>query len=1133
MKMDTIKLMKKCKVQKLFLALIVISGIAVPAQSQQSWMGKLLSERTNQEEVKSFYDITVSLHVQDAALNEIFNELENQMGLRFLYNLEAIENSANRIDLNYTDAILADVLKDVAAQTGLTFRQINNTVSVGVDKLREPALETTEAEFQISIRGTVFDGQTGEALPGVNVIAHDPSNEATPIGTTTNIDGEYLLTVPDHIETIIFSYVGYQRLEIDINDRTEIDIELLQEAITGDEVVVVGYGQQRKRDITGSIASVNFEDFANEPSQQIAQSLKGRVAGVQIMQDSGNPGSSLMMRVRGISSVNSSASGPLYVIDGNPMADPSDIDPASIENIQILKSASAAAIYGARGSSGVVLITTRKGRPGSPQLDVNFYEGVQYARRMPMTNASEYATLYNEAVINAGQSPIFENPDAFGKGTDWQEEILRPASIRDLQVSVGGGNDRSTYMLSGSMFMQDGVVKSSSYDRLSMRLNSSHRINEYLQLGQNLSLSRAEFSQINPYGMGGILNSALNADPTVPVKNPDGSWGVLPRGGNLAASMERQFGGTVRPVLNGDVHAIITPIENLTFRTQYNMTYGTNRSSNFNPEYYIGPSDQNITSSISRGFNSWNNWNWENTLSYVHNSGVHNFDAMIGFTAQENKSENFNGSAEHLPRNADIFPGLRYFGLADSGQNVDGSGTAYGMVSYLGRINYNYDETYLITLNYRVDGSSRFGSNNRYGYFPSFSLGWRLSNESFLENINFINDLMVRGGWGELGNQSSLSDYAFTSSVTTELDYYFGEDKVLYHGQAPTGMGNPDLQWESLKETNIGIDFTGFRNRVNITLDYYHRTTSNMLVQIPMIAYSGIQDPAFSNAGEVVNKGLEIDVGYQRTTPGNFYYNISGNISFNNNEVTALAQGTSEILGGWISFVGENYTTRAVVGQPLGVFYGYQTDGIFQNQAEVDAHATQPNAATEDLRFKDLNGDGVINSQDQDYNGSPWPTHTFGLNFDFAYRNFDLNIGLQGVYGNKIFSAWKWYNYGPNWFNYHKDALNRWTGEGTSQTMPRLNINDPNSNLRSSDWYVDDGSYLRLNNLQIGYTISQSVIDIRRLRVYAVATNLFTITGYPGVDPELGTDNSQLFCGIDTGHYPLPRTSAFGINIGL
>lgn len=1109
---------------------------------------KLLSQEKNKpnedavlSEVSGAFFVDHNLDQQvvfGMKLTNAIKLMEEQYGIVFIYDVSLLKDKT----VKYREALpenILDASKDIVKGYSLRAVRLNehSYAILPVAKPKPIVLPQRVTDIKVeTIRGHVTDAGSGETLPGVNIAL-----KGTNLGTATSSDGNYSLEVPSLKDTLLFSYIGYQTQVVPINGRHTINIALKSVTVNENQIIVVGYGQQKRRDVTSSIASVSADQIANEPAQQVGQTLEGKVAGVQIDQNTGNPSSGFMMHIRGVASVNDRSTQPLYVVDGNPMADPNDISPSDISNIQILKSASATAIYGARGANGVVLITTKHGYSGAKmRVNLNMYNGVQYAKRAPLVDAQQYAMLYNEALTNGGDAPAISNVSSLGKGTDWQNVIYRPGQTRNINLSISGGNKKTTYYVSGQYEKNLGVVRTTFFKRLNLQFNSEHKVASFFKVGENLNISRENYYSIDAYSTTGLFDRGVARDPAVPIKNTDGSWADVPHGGNLAAQFARQENadnGTSRPVLTGSGYMILNPLKQLTFKSQYNFVYGSTTTSTFNPAYFISTTDQNAVSNLTKAETQWKDWNLENTLHYKIAFGKNNMDAMVGMTAQENNDQSFSAYGENLPPSSSLYGGLRYLDLAESGQNVTGSGGKWAMLSYLGRINYNYNDRYLATINYRIDGSSKFGQNNRYGYFPSFSLGWRLSQEKFMRKFNFINNLMLRGGWGEIGNQESLPDYAFASSVTRGLNYNYNGNWMP--GQAPEGSGNPDLKWESVKETDIGLSFTGFKNSVDFKFDYYYKITTDMLLQIPVVAYSGIQRPAYQNGGEVLNKGFEVSLGYQRTTPGNFYYSISANVSHNSNELTKLTATTSEILGGWVSFIGSNYLTRATVGEPLGYFYGYKMDGLFQTQADINNHATQPNAVPGDIRFKDLNGDGVIDSKDQTYLGSPWPKFTYGINANFSYKNFDLRLGFTGEYGNKIFAAWKWTWEGGNWFNYDRAALGRWHGPGTSNSMPRLDINDPNNNLRISDWYIEDGSYVKLKNIQIGYTFPQKLVHLRRLRVYVTGTNLLTITKYTGQDPEIGTItnnipyNAPLYVGIDAGNYAVPRTITLGVNIGI
>jgi len=961
----------------------------------------------------------------------------------------------------------------------------------------------------------------------------------TQLATQTDVGGNFSINVPEGRNTLTITYVGYEIETVNVANQSSVNVTLQTANAALEQVVVVGYGTQRRSDVTGAIGSVTAKEIEDEPVLQIGQALQGKVAGLQINQNSGSPGSGLLIRVRGTGTVNNAE--PLYVVDGNPNVNPLDISPDQIESIQVLKSASAAAIYGAQGANGVVLITTKQGRAGKSQLDVSFSQGLQQIQKyFPVTNAMQYATLYNEGLVAAGQQPLYPDPAALGEGTNWQKEVFQTAPMTDVSVSASGGNEFSKYFFSVGYTNQEGILKGSSFDRLNLRVNSSHNITRAIRVGQNLSASVANYKQISEFDFGSVLGNTLTANPEVPVKFPDGSWGFSPTSLNSTNPLATIFytnNDTRRPVLNGNVYADITVAKDLIFRSQLNFNWGYSEQKQFSPVYFISSTSQNQVASLTETTNRFREQSWANTLTYNKTIGNHKFDLLAGITNQESYSQNIVASAQGLPPAATDNPNLRYLNLGITGYNATGGGGEWGILSYLGRVNYNYAGKYFTTVNFRRDGSSRFGENNKFGNFPSFSVGWKLSEEGFMKKAGWINNLMIRGGWGSLGNQNSLPNYAFAYLVTPNINYNFGNTVV--RGQSQTGVGNPDLKWESTKETNLGFDFRGFNNKITASFDVYHKLTTDMLLQVPVLQISGIQQSPYVNGGNVINKGIEIMLGYENRTPGGFDYVVSGNISFNKNEVTQLSNTGSSIFT-QRSFIGLLNVTQ--IGSPIASFYGWKTDGIFQTQEEVSKHAFQSSGtAPGDWRFQDISGpngvpDGVITALDQTIIGNPWPKFTYGFNAGTSYKGLELKLQLQGTYGNDIFQAFKFRTEGANFFNYTKNVWdNRWTGPGSTNEMPRLHTGDPNNNMRSSDYYVEDGSYLRVRNIQLGYRIPASLLKLRSARVYLSVQNAFTFTKYSGFDPEIGTNrnNDPLYIGIDETNYPLPRIYTLGINLGL
>jgi len=990
-------------------------------------------------------------------------------------------------------------------------------------------LSCSFAFSQKKITGKIFDA-TNQPASGATVTV-----VGTQEATQTDAEGFFSITLPSGRSRISVSYVGSETQTITVGNETSITVHLKSAEVDLGEVVVIGYGTQKRSDVTGAIASVTAKEIADEPVLQVGQALQGKVPGLQVSQNSGAPGSGLLIRVRGTGTVNNSE--PLYVVDGNPNVNALDIAPDQIESIQVLKSASAAAIYGAQGANGVILITTKQGRSGKAQLDINFSQGLQQIQKyFPVTNAMQYATLYNEGLVNAGQAPLYPDPASLGAGTDWQKEVFRTAPMTDIGIAASGGNEVSKFYFSAGYTKQDGIIKNSSFDRINLRVNSSHSINRFIKIGQNLSASMARYSNISEFGYG-VLNGTLTANPEIPVKNADGSWGFSQtslNSSNPAASLSYINDDTKRPVANGNAYIDITPFSGLVFRSQFNFNIGRAEQKTFTPVYRVSASQFNEVATLTENTTRFNDYSWANTLTYQKTFGEHNLEVLAGITNQESYTQNITAEGRGLPPAATPNESLRYLDLAISNFRTAGGAGEWGILSYLGRVNYNLKGKYFTTINFRVDGSSRFGENNKYGSFPSFSLGWKISEENFLKDAGWVDNLMLRGGWGSLGNQSSLPNYAFANLVTPNINYAFGSPGSVVRGQAPTTLGNPDLKWESTQETSLGFDFRGFGGKVNASFDWYNKKTTDMLLQVPLVGYTGITIAPYINGGDVVNKGVEVMLGYNNSTSSGISYEVSGNIAFNKNKVTALSNSGTSIQQ-FLSFVGLVNSTQ--VGAPIASFYGWVVDGVFQSEDEIARHAFQSNGtAPGDFKFRDLDGNNVINANDQTIIGNPWPKFTYGFNGSISYKGLDLKVLLQGTHGNDIFQAFKFRTEGANFFNYTKNVWdNRWTGPGTSNTMPRLTTSDPNNNMRSSTYYVEDGSYLRVRNIQLGYRIPTKVAGLRNARVYVSVQNAFTFTKYPGFDPEIGTNrtNNPLYIGLDETNYPIPRIYTVGFNVGL
>jgi len=977
----------------------------------------------------------------------------------------------------------------------------------------------------------------GEGIPGVSVYVKGK----TSIGTVTNANGEFQVGGVPQSAVLVISSIGYIAQEINVGNQTTFSITLQEDSKSLEQVVVVGYGTQKRSEITGSVSTISAKEITETPVLRVEQALQGRAAGVQIAQNSGSPGSGLNVRIRGIGTVNNSD--PLYVVDGIPVEGMDFLNPNDIETISVLKDAASAAIYGSRAANGVVLITTKKGKHNQKlRLTYDMYYGVQSPiRKLDLLNASEYATLSN--VMRSADPaltpfPEFANPAALGEGTDWQEEVFeRNAPIQNHQISLTGGSAKSVYSLSGNYFQQDGIIgrDKSRFKRMSFRFNSNHQLNKRVSVGNTLNLihfdkrNLAENDEFNS-----PLMRAINIDPVTPVRNANGTFAASPYAQTDIKNPVNQIALAndtwVADRLLGSLFGQYEIIDGLKLRVSLGLdaTYGT--SDKFFPSFDLGlPHERLDVNSVEKTINLWYNWIVENNLTYDKTFGKHSLNLVAGMSAQEFNFRNLGGVRNNLATNN---PGNAFLDASQDGENQTATGAASesALFSYYGRINYTFANKYLFSATVRTDGSSRFGPNNRYAVFPSFSLGWVASEEAFLKNIDFINFLKLRVSWGQNGNQQ-ISNYGFTSAIANGLNYTLGGMEVLSNGAAPVVASNPDLKWETSTQTDIGLDLGFMQDRLMFSVDYYQKNTEDMLVVVPIPLHVGAGAP-FVNAGSVENKGVELMLEY-RKQEGDFKYNIGFNMAFINNTVTGLGNGNTPISSGEYG-TGGGLITRTEVGRPIASFYGWVTEGIFQTQSEIDAHAFQ-NAGTApgDIKFKDMNGDGVINDDDRTFIGNPTPDFTYGITASASYKNFDFSMFWQGVQGNDVFNAITRYDFSTT--NRLASRLGYWNGQGSTNTEPRLTASDPNQNARISDRFVEDGSYLRLKNIQIGYTLPESALKkfkVSKLRVYIAAQNLFTITRYQGLDPEIGVGaDGVLDLGIDRGFYPQARMFLTGVSI--
>lgn len=1026
----------------------------------------------------------VSIHMNNVKLDKILNEIENQTDYLFIYN--------NQVDINKITSVkvkneaVAQVLDRILSGTGINY-ELEGTHII----LTTEAIKDLHAQQQAkTVTGTVTD-VSGEPIIGANIRI-----KGTTTGTITDIDGNFSIEAKPQ-SVIEVSYIGYLTQETVINNQKSIRFLLKEDTKTLDEVVVIGYGVQKKADLTGSVANINTEKLNTQSNANIGQALQGKIAGVDIVSQGGAPGSGTRIMVRGIGTLNNAS--PLYIVDGMYMNSIDHINPNDIASIDVLKDASSAAIYGSRAANGVIIVTTKEGSntEGKPIIDLSVNLGISTASKfLDMLDAKGWAEVTTIARQAIGKPALDMATDLANKpDNDWQDIMFRPALMQNYNLSVKGGGKYSTYYTGLGYFNQDGIVKGTNYQRYNIQSKNDYKRGIF-SAGTNLIISFSHDKPLHQELRGGMIGTILQSVPTLE-KYDD--------------TREGGYGGTYGDVVNiphplaiiddnimdrynenvkifANLYAQIELFKGLKYKLNLTPDFSFERYKNYLNKYDFGLATNSITQLTERQRRR-RNILVENLLTFDRTFGEHKISALAGYTYQDSRFRHIQAYGEGLPQ------GLEEIDAATTNRSNEGNSWRSVLTSILGRVFYSYQNKYLFTATIRRDGSSKFGKNNRYGYFPSFSLGWNVAEEKFMENVHWLDQLKLRGGYGVLGNQE-IDNYQYSSTITTGINYPDGNGGLL-QGAFPKNFANPDIKWEETAMTNVGIDFMAFNNRLSLTADYYVKNTKDILLTVPIPISSGGANDPIRNAGKIRNNGFEFNLGWMDQPNPDISYGINLIGSFNKNKVIAMGSESGSIKGGSTN---QNITTSETkAGYPIGGYWLISTAGYFNSQEEVDAYAKdgkkiQPAAEPGDIKFVDANNDGVINDDDRVFQGSPFPDFTFALNGNMRYKNFDLSIGLQGVLGNKIYNATRQtLEDVTKGSNFLASCLDYWTPENKNASHPRLTWDDPNRNTRAeSDRYLENGSYLRLRSVQLGYTFPQTWLKVP----YSMPVCILTLKTY-------------------------------------
>lgn len=1093
----------------------------------------------------------VKLTGSNLPLKSVFQQIEKQTDLSIDYRSQDVDDSR--------------IVKQMPKAT--TVQQAMNQLLAGTDCvvtfsnghiiIKKQASNTINQQSK-RVKGTIVDA-TGMPVIGANVVVKGTTN-----GTITDMDGNFSLEA-DNNATLVVSYIGFANQEIKVGNQTNLSIAMKEDAEALDELVVVGYGVQKKSVVTAAISKVTSEDISSTTPTRIEDVLKGKVSGVQITQNSGQPGAASVVRIRGIGTINNSD--PLYIVDGMPVSSGIDyLNPKDIESVEVLKDAASAAIYGARAANGVILVTTKSGKSGKTSVDYSFSYGIQNPwKTRELLNGQQYEEIMNEAYRNAGMEPIYTNPSKVGVGTDWQKLIMNyDAPVINHNANISGGNDKGSYFLSFGYLNQEGIVAKdkSDYKRYNFRLNSNYTIFQTkernfltgMRVGVNIG-----YTKINQEGIdennnfGGPLFAATLAPSDIPLYETDQTVidDLSKRYGNqLVTNSEGKLYKIIsgsemsNPVallqtlnqrkstdkLVGSIWGELDIIKDLVFKTSYSTDLAFGEETNWRPAYYLSDTQVDNLSRIEGQMTKNNVWSFENTLRYDKSFGKHNFAILLGSTIQKTTYTDIFGKNVNLI--ADM-PEKAYLNFAlgtKADQETSGDASEHTLASFFGRINYNYAERYLLEVVLRRDGSSNFPTDHKWAYFPSVSMGWNIHNEAFFPKDIILNQLKFRASWGKNGNEA-IDAFQYTSLIRPGANYIFNGETAS--GMSASKLINTQVRWESSEQYDLGVDTRLFNNTLSASMDWFYKSTNGMLMQLPIPDFIGNTAPD-GNVGSMENKGLEMEFSYQNSV-SDFNYSFGLNASYMKNKIKDIG-----VAAGYVDY--STYGTIGVIqrhttGLPIAHYFGTPAVGIFQNEEQINNYRNekgeliQPNAKPGDVIFKDVNNDGKIDDNDRTYLGKPNPDWTVGFNLALSYKGFDLSMFWQGVFGNQIFDASRRPDLAHA--NYSSYILDRWHGEGTSNYYPRVVYanQEQNNNTRASNLYLYNGNYLRLKNLQFGYTLSKKLtqkVYIQNLRLYLMCENLLTFTKYHGSDPEIG--NSM---GVDKGIYPQARTISLGASVSF